>query len=72
MMKPQASFRGGRFGWEQAGLVASLIDPEHLAPWGPLPGDLSFAPHAPLPAPGRGSQEVADPLPGVQETPGIF
>lgn len=24
MMKPQASFRGGRFGWEQAGLVASL------------------------------------------------
>lgn len=53
MMKPQASFRGGRFGWEQAGLVASLTDPEHLAPWGPLPGDLSFAPHTPLPAPGH-------------------
>lgn len=49
MMKPQASFRGGRLSWEQAGPVASLTDPEHLAPWGPLPGDPSFAPHAPLP-----------------------
>ena len=36
MMKPQASFRGGRFGWEQAGLVTSLTDWEHLAPWGPV------------------------------------
>lgn len=41
MMKPQASFRGGQLGWEQAGLVASLTGsraPGTLGTlaWGPV------------------------------------